>query len=365
MMAWRKHYSRWVAPVCTATCVLFVAGLLSGPASAAGNFDLRGEWSVTELAEHGTKTTGVCVIGEMELSSGVYSGTCEFDDDAVSGTVSGTVTGSSASVTFNLSIGDYSFVVPSATIETAAPSLSGIGTYYANGMAYEPGSLSMTRTATYAEVQAREEARELKERQEKEAKEREAKAKEAQELKERQEAEAKEQEAREAKERQETETRAREAREAKERLELQAREAAAKQSVSVPAVTLAAVEPGTKAFAESRAGSIAITLSSPNAVAVSGHFTLTGTTSSGKASRESGKVAGKHTVKLGGATFTLAAYGGESVKLRLSASAIALLKHHAKLTATLTIVTEASGATAVTKTYSVVLSAPRGGKGKR
>jgi hypothetical protein len=346
-----------LALICSATCVL-MAGVSPATAGAAGNFDMRGEWSVAASATHEPTTSGVCVIATMELSSGAFSGTCKFDGGAFPGTISGTTTSTSASVTITIEGVGISFTAPSATIQTTSspPSLSGAGTYSGGGFTGETGSLSMTRTATYEEVQARE-ARELKEREEKEAKEREAKEKEARELKERQEAEAKAQEAREAKERQETETRAREAREAKERLEREAREVAAKQAVSVPVLTLVAVEPAVKAVAENRSGSISVKLSSPNAVAVSGHFTLTGTTSAGKG-------AGKHTVKLGGATFALAAYGSESVKLKLSSSAIALLKHHAKLAATLTLVTEANGATSVTKAYSVVLSAPRGRKGK-
>ncbi len=294
----------------SATCAL-LACLLPATAGATTNYDMRGEWSTLVGATHQAATPGVCVIGQMELTSGQFSGNCEFDGGLFPGTISGTVSGASTSVTITIPAVGISYIVSSATIETVANSVSGPGIYYKDGVEFETGPLTLMRTATYAEVQAREarelkereakekEARELKEHQEKETKAKEAKEKEARELKEHQEKEAK---AKEAKEK--------EAQELKEHQEKEAREAAEKSAAGKQAVTssttvggavttLVSAEPTTKTAAESRSRSISLKLTNPNAVAVTGHFALTDMASVGKASSGKSKTSKKQAVMLG------------------------------------------------------------------
>jgi hypothetical protein len=377
----RFRRRRVVVLGCAVACAL-LACLLPAIASATTNYEMRGEWETIVGANHTSSTPGTCVINQMELTSGRFSGNCEFHGPITfSGTISGTVSGTTASVTIVIAAVDITYIAPSTTITTATKSLEGEGTYEKQGIAFETGPLTMTLTATYAEVQARElkekeareKAQELREKQEKEAKEKEAKEQETQEL-----------EARELKKRQETEAKEREPkekeeRELKERQEKEAREAAEKSALgktastgtgSTPAggvATLVSAEPTTKTAAESRSGSISLELANPNAVAVAGHFTLTDLASAAKATGGKGKKSKKQKkrmVTLGGATFAISTHGTEIVKVKLSSSAATLLRSHKKIDVVLSLVTEASGAPSLTKTYNIVLGAARPAKGK-
>lgn len=161
---------RLTAPLGLLLVCVLLAGLLPATAAATSNYDMRGEWTIIAGATHDPATPGVCLIGQEELVSGTFSGTCEFDGNLFSGTISGTVSGTGASVTVVIPAAGITYITPSATIDTTTNSVSGAGTYYKEGVEFETGPLTLTRTKTYLEVQERE-ARELKEREEREARE--------------------------------------------------------------------------------------------------------------------------------------------------------------------------------------------------
>jgi hypothetical protein len=349
---------------------LSAAAGMASTASATSTYDMRGEWHYSIVCSCGQSVEGSMLLTHMELTSGEYSGTTDLGGFV--GTVSGTVTGASLSLVIDfpkIPLSLHEFTVSAGSINSLKNEISGSGYYNEGGSSNPTGVFTAVRTRTIEQIK-REEA-EARKRAEEEAKKLKEKEIEEKPLKEKAEKEAKEKleaqerEATEARERLEAQQReataAREKQEAKEREE-KAKASSGNQSGSGQTTTqgsgsspqsapLASVELLTKSPSLGGSGSISFSLANTNSAPISGQLTLTGA-GAGKSS-----LGGKTTI-LGVASFTIPAHGTAIVKLKLSKSARAALRHR-KLRATARLVTQAGGRAAIVKTYSLILAAPR------
>ncbi|MFZ2114672.1 MAG: hypothetical protein WAU77_13200 [Solirubrobacteraceae bacterium] len=139
------------------------------PVASAAPYDMRGEWSI-ELTSPGQPTLAATgVIGQMNLSTGAFSGNFLATGTQAPVTLEGTLVNNTGSMTATVPTpsGAITFVTSSATINTLNNTVSAPGEFHLGSVAI-PGELTGTRTKTYLEVQERE-AREQKEREEAQA----------------------------------------------------------------------------------------------------------------------------------------------------------------------------------------------------
>ncbi|MFZ1153373.1 MAG: hypothetical protein WAN93_00565 [Solirubrobacteraceae bacterium] len=305
---------------------------------------VRGEWSLT--VESGPQSVkGTAIVSAEANAKNEFASSKAFFESIIPGTFSGTLESTEASVTVVTQAagpfpeGKFTGTKLAVAFTATTMSISGAGTLTLGGSS-APATLTATRTATYQEVVNRE----TKEREAKEKKEKEEK------------------EALEAKEKAEREAREKTAREAKEKQEREAREAAAKAVVikTVPPpppvipAALVSVQLSGKSFTASASGQLSLQIGNPNAYAISGRVTLLVAQSGG-----SGKSSGKKATSLGTASFGISSSGKQLVKLKLSQKGRAELTHHKTLHVLATVITEASGQTTTTKTFSLTLHAAK------
>ncbi|MGA9284686.1 MAG: hypothetical protein WBV85_04525 [Solirubrobacteraceae bacterium] len=158
----------------TAPLGLLLASLLLASFAStalASNYEMRGEWSLTLSATHGTSFSGTDTINKMEVN-GEYSGSGSFVNGLLPAAISGTVSGGETSINIVADTpteGVITFVATNMTIDLAKNTFSGSGTYYnEKHEPYETGTISATRTHSYQEMLERE-AREKKENEERQA----------------------------------------------------------------------------------------------------------------------------------------------------------------------------------------------------
>jgi hypothetical protein len=319
--------------------------------------NVRGEWALTIKFGPETAHAVALITGEANSKNEFASAKTVFEG-VDPGTFKGKLESGKATVKITTeAIGqlpptEFTGTGLTVTSATDPTSISGAGTFSAAGQSV-PGELTATRIHSYLEVKERE-AKEKQEKQEKEEAEA-KKVKETEEAKQAEEA-AHAKQAREAKEAEEA--RAKLAREAKEKLE---KEALAK--LAPPLAALLSAEPSTKTITASNSGSLALGLTNPNAYAVQGHLALV-VASSGAGKASAGKGKAKKPLSLGSASFTISAKGTETVKLKLSHAARADLSSHKTLRVTLTVITDASDMSGMSKTYSLTLHASGSGHKK-
>jgi hypothetical protein len=315
--------------------------------------NVRGEWALT--LKVGPQTTkGTALIGEEANLKNEFASSLAMLEGVVPSTMvpstfSGTLKGSEATVTMTTEkqgpIPASTFTSSTMAIASGASSLSMSGSgILTAGELEAPGELTATRIHTFAEVKARE----AQEKQEKEARE-------AQEAKEAKEAE---------------EARVKQAQEAREKLEKEAALKSTQTPVTTTpggnnSATLVSAGPATKSFTVGNAGTLALVLTNPNAFPVQGRVTLVmaSTSHAGKASAGKGTKIKKKEI-FGTASFAISASRHQTLKIRLSRSARAELTRHKALRVTLTIVTNASGKSSVSKTYVLTLHTPTAHPGK-
>jgi hypothetical protein len=314
---------------------------------------ILGEWSLV-IKVGPQAANGTALIKVTPGADDKFSSSSALFEGGVPGSFSGTVEGSTATVTVTTeSTPAVEFIGEKLTVDTSGGSLSisGTGKLYANkGLVTESATLVATRTKTYAEVIAREakekleletKEKEAKEKLELEAKEREAKAKAEQEAKAKAEQEAKAKAAFEAKAKAEQEAKEKQEREAREKLDKSA---------------LVSVRLAGKTFTVSPPGLLSMHLTNPNPYAISGRIVLIATQSAkaGKVSRaRSGS--GKKAQSLGTVSFEISPNGKQLVKVQLSRAGRAELARHKTLRVRATILTKANGQTSTTKTLTVTL----------
>jgi flagellar biosynthesis GTPase FlhF len=347
-------------------------------ASATPAYDIRGEWQYSLTCSCGQNAPGTLLLGQEEPSSGAYSGTTVLDG-LISGTASGTITGSSLALEIVLphappSGEEFTFTVASGTLESAKNEFSGSGSYGASA-GNATGEIKAKRVRTLAQIEQEEEeaaqrAKEAKEKAEKEAKEKAEKEAEEKPLKEKAEAEQHEREAKEkaekeakekqqAKEQQEAKERqqTKEQQEAKARQEAKEREEKASKEAPPGKTTRGSAplpaKPNTKTLAVSNSGLVSFELSNLDNYAISGDVTLM----AGTGAKASGR-SGKHkSPVLAESPFSLSSYATKVVKLKLSKSATAELARRRSLRLAIRITTRAAGHPPVTKTYNLALHA--------
>jgi hypothetical protein len=311
--------------------------------------EVRGEWELTLENVPETETVkGTALITEEANSSNVFASSSA-SVEGVPGTFSGTLKGDEASVTITTPEGGFTgmgLVVasPGNPMSMTGPGELMLGTNPLSGM------LKATRIKTYQEVVARETAREAKEAEEKREKE-----------------QAAEQAVREQKEREEKE------KELKEVQEREARAAAEKAAAAkVPpgttagnpiATSLVSALLATKTLTVGNGGVMSLDLTNPNSSPVDGHMSLT--------LAKAGKTAGaKHTTTggksstLGEATFSIAAHGGEVVKVKLSRNGRTELARRKTLHAVVALTTRASGQPSTSKAFDLTLHAAKPAHGR-
>jgi hypothetical protein len=162
---------RWT--LLTTSFGLLLACLLLGfaPAAFASNYDMRGEWAIelTATKPGSPRLPGTDIIGTQQ-ASGEFSGHVSYFI-GLTATISGTISGSEASVTLvaNTPEGVITFIATKIAINVAENKFTGAGTFYnAKNEPTETGEFISERIKTYQEVQERE-AREQKEREERQA----------------------------------------------------------------------------------------------------------------------------------------------------------------------------------------------------
>jgi hypothetical protein len=320
--------------------------------------NVRGEWAIT--LEYGPeKIVGTAIISAEGNSKNEFLSSSAIANGAAAGSFSGKLEGDEATVKITTEAsGPYpatEFTGSKITVASASDpaSMTGAGKLTAGGAVLEGTQLTATRIKTYQEVVERETAeREAKEKAELEAKEKaeqEAKAKAEQEAKEKAEQEATAKAAQEAKAKAEQEAKVKAEQEAKAKAEREAKE---KEALKAPApAALVSAEPTAKTLTLASSGALALGLANHNAYAIQGHLTL---------SARKGK---KATLSFGSASFTIAADGSETVKVKLSSAARAYLTHHKTLSLALVISTSASDMHSA-KTYTITLHAAKATSGK-
>ncbi len=326
--------------------------------------NIRGEWSLTLTAgaqtSHGTAliTTNANAKNEFASSGamfeavipGSFSGTLEYDKAHV--TITTEAYGPAPASKFE-----------SSTIKvepTGNPtSMSGEGTLTIGTTELPGATLTATRVKTYKEVTERL-AKEKLELEAKEKTEREAKEKAEHEAKEKLEREAREKAEAEAKQKAEAEARAKAEREAKEKLKI-----TPPGGGPGAALPLVSVQPVGKAFTVGASELLTLSITNPNAYAVSARVTLlmTETGKAGRAASAAGH-ASKRTVSLGTASFGISATGRQLVKIKLSKLGKIELARHPSIRAIATITTRANGQTTTIKTFALTLRAVKPAKGK-
>jgi flagellar biosynthesis GTPase FlhF len=341
----------------------------------ASVYDIRGEWSFETVCQGCTfpkvdeKAATSAVTFRKEEANGDFTGTAQLG--GASGTVVGTITGTqmSAVITVPLPEGSFKFNIVGATIDEATNTITGEGPWQFGS---ESGNATFTgrRIRSLGQIEKEEKERSEKEQREREQQEKELKEK--QEVKEKEEAVQHAKEAEEAKAKEviekeaqakqrEKEQQEKEALEQKARTEKAAQESTERKAKEEEAQRIAAaLVPATlvekTTLTAGASGSLSLSLSNPNDYTISGEITVTAG-SAGKASHGSAK--GTAAV-LASASYTAPPHGSqEAVKLKLSKSALATLKSHKVLHATVQITTDATGKTSVTKTYSITLKAPK------
>lgn len=316
--------------------------------------NIRGEWSLS--IKVGPQTSNGTALIKVEANAkNEFASSSTLFESVVPGSFSGTLEGSKATVTVTTEaygqLPANEFTSNTMTVESKGSSLliSGTGKLYSNKILLtESATLVATRIRTYAEVTARE----AKEKAEREAKEREAKEKAEHETKER---EAKEMAEREAKEKQE-----REKREAAEKAAVI--KTPPSSNVSVPG--LVSVQLTGKNFTVGAGELLSLQVTNPNPYAISGRVTLLAQSGqAGKSSTPRGG-ASKKSRSLGTVSFGISPDGKRLVKLKLSQGGRAELARHKTLHVLATVVTEASGQTTATKTFSLTLHAGKKAQGK-
>jgi hypothetical protein len=328
--------------------------------------NIRGEWSLVVKAGPQTSNGTALIKAEANTKNEFVSSSTLFES-IVPGSFSGTLEGSKATVTVTTeSYGPApanEFTGEKMTVKSSGSSLSisGTGKLYSNKILLtESATLVATRIKTYAEVTTRE-AKEKLEREAKEKAEREAKEKTEREAKEKAERETKEREAKEKAER-----------EAREKQEREKREAAEKTpptktppSGNGPNPGLVSVQLAGKTLTIGATGLLSLQVTNPNAFAISGRVTLLVAQSpkAGKASAPRGR-ASKKSRSLGTVSFGISPDGKQLVKLKLSQGGRAELARHKALHVLATVVTQASGQTTTTKTFSLTLRAGKAAPGK-
>jgi outer membrane biosynthesis protein TonB len=322
------------------TALLTLAG---GGVASASTYDIRGEWSVEAVCKGCTfpklnksSAKGTALI-KTESGGGEFSGTVTLE--GAPGTMFGFITGTQLAATIEATTpeGSLAFTLPNGTIDTVHNTIAGEGSWKLGASSGE-AVISGSRIRTLTQI----EEKEKEEREKKEKEEREKKVKEEAEAikhaKEAEEAKAKEAAEKEAQFKQREEQRIRGENEAKEgaereakaRAEWEAREREAHQEALGPAALLG------KTFTLGGSGSLSLRLSNPNGSSVSGEVVLTASGHTSKAGKGGATVLGK-------GSFALTPHGTGTVKIKLSHTAVAELRHHHTLQATAQVTTEITG----------------------
>jgi hypothetical protein len=325
---------------------------------------IPGEWSLVVKAGPQT-ANGTALIKVTPGTDNKFSSSSALFEGVVPGSFSGTLEGSTATVTVTSeSVPAEEFVGEKLTLDTNGSSLSIAGTgklYSDKTLVTESATLVATKTKTYAEVTAREakekleqetREKEAQEKLEQEVKEKEAKAKAEQEAKAKAELEAKTRTEQEAKAKAELEAKAKAEQEAKQRQEREAQEKFGKPAA------LISVQLTDKAFTVGPPGLLSMHVTNPNLYAISGRIVLILAQSAkgGKGSRGHGNP-DKKARSLGTVSFGISPEGKQLVKLELSRGGRAELARHKTLRALATILTKANGQTSTTKTFTIALHA--------
>jgi hypothetical protein len=312
---------------------------------------IRGEWALT--IEYGQTAKGTAIISEEANAKNEFVSSEGLFESFIPGSFSGTLEGKEASLRIATeAAGPYPATTfagtkIAVTLTGSSMSMTGTGMFSADGNSL-PATVTATRVKTYQEVIARERA------------EAEAKAKQEQEAQEAQEAQEKAE--REAKEKGERETKERREREAREEVE-KANKITLQPPSSLPLVTPPAmpVVVATKTLTVPSGGAVSLKLTNPNGSSATGQLKVT-TTIKLPSSKHGGHAKSK-TITLGGASFSLAGNGTETVKIVLSHSARSDLAHLKTMHALVTLTTETGGKQATAATYKLTLSAPAHKKG--
>jgi hypothetical protein len=334
--------------------------------------NVRGEWALT-LENGPEKVNGTALITAEANSKNEFASSGALFESVIPGAFSGTLEGSKATVKITTQAagpfpaGEFTSTKIVVTSTVNSMSMSGSGKLTLGTNELEGTLLTATRIKTHQEVEQATKEREAKEKREKEAleakqkAEREAQEKATREAKEKQEREAQEKTAREAKEKQEREAQEKTAREAKEKQEREAREAAEKAAIAT--TRLVSVQLAGKTFTVGAAELISLQFTNPNPYAIAGRVTLL-PAKSGRAGKSSAGGTGKKAGSLGTVSFGISSKGEQLVKLKLSQRGRAELARHKTLHVLATVITEASGQTTATKTFSLTLRTAKPAHGK-
>jgi hypothetical protein len=329
--------------------------------------NVRGEWALT-LENGPEKVNGTALITAEANSKNEFASSGALFESVIPGAFSGTLEGSKATVkittqaTGPFPAGEFTSTKIVVTSTVNSMSMSGSGKLTLGTNELEGTLLTATRIKTHQEVEQATKEREAKEKQEKEALEAKQKAeREAQEKAAREAKEKQEKEALEAKQKAEREAQEKTAREAKEKQEREAREAAEKAAIAT--TRLVSVQLAGKTFTVGATELISLQITNPNPYAISGRVTLL-PAKSGRAGKSSAGGTGKKAGSLGTVSFGISSKGEQLVKLKLSQRGRAELARHKTLHVLATVITEASGQTTATKTFSLTLRTAKPAHGK-
>jgi hypothetical protein len=318
--------------------------------------NVRGEWALT-LENGPEKVNGTALITAEANSKNEFASSGALFESVIPGAFSGTLEGSKATVKITTQAagpfpaGEFTSTKIVVTSTVNSMSMSGSGKLTLGTNELEGTLLTATRIKTHQEVEQATKEREAKEKREKEALEAKQKA----------EREAQEKATREAKEKQEREAQEKTAREAKEKQEREAREAAEKAAIAT--TRLVSVQLAGKTFTVGAAELISLQFTNPNPYAIAGRVTLL-PAKSGRAGKSSAGGTGKKAGSLGTVSFGISSKGEQLVKLKLSQRGRAELARHKTLHVLATVITEASGQTTATKTFSLTLRTAKPAHGK-
>ncbi len=335
--------------------------------------NFRGEWSL--VVKVGSQSSqGTAIIKTVPSSDNKFASSSALFEGLVPGSFSGTLEGSTATVTVTseaygpVPANEFTGEKIAFNSTGSSPSISGTGKFYSDkALITESATLVATRIKTYAEVAARE-AKEKAEQEAKAKAEQEAKTKAEQEAKAKAEQEAKAKAEQEAKTKAEQEAKAKAEQEAKAKAEQEAKtkaEQEAQKKAALDKSALASVQLVGKNFTLSSAGMLSLPVSNPNLYAVSARITLV-VAQSAKTGRVSGARgrASKRPLSLGSVSFGISPDDKQVAKLKLTQAGRAELARHKTLKALVTILTKASGQASTTKTLSVVLSTGKTARSK-